>query len=352
MKIALLLSNNKWSAPYINIYKKILDNNNINYDILSWNRDLTEEKNELSWSYKSKGSQIHRFFEYYKFSLFIKKKLKDYNYGKLIVFGSVIPIFLSNYLEKYYKNKYIIDLRDLGIEQKCLFRNAFKKAVKNSAFCSVSSVGFINYFPDTNYLISHNFDINQIKNRFNYKISDVSYNQTLNILTIGSIRNFESNSEIIESLQNNDKYKLSFVGEGPSSEDLKIFVSKNHISNVSFNGRYAKHEELNYIRSCDIMNVYMPNVDSHTSLMSNRFYYALLLKKPMIVRANGIQGELVKKYKLGIAINDCNHLDVKIHDFLDHFSKKEFETNCNALLEIFLEDYTTFKSNILEFLNK
>ena len=43
MKIGLILPGNIWFCPYVNIYTQILDKENVDYDLISWNRDGTDK---------------------------------------------------------------------------------------------------------------------------------------------------------------------------------------------------------------------------------------------------------------------------------------------------------------------
>ena len=48
MKIALILPLNVWAAPYASIYTYILNKLKINYDIIYWNRDLSEPNKDFA----------------------------------------------------------------------------------------------------------------------------------------------------------------------------------------------------------------------------------------------------------------------------------------------------------------
>ena len=43
MKVALILPGSIWYAPYVRIYTRILDEQNVNYSIISWNREGDDE---------------------------------------------------------------------------------------------------------------------------------------------------------------------------------------------------------------------------------------------------------------------------------------------------------------------
>ena len=122
MKIGLITPNNLWFCPYVSIYTKILDRLNINYDIISWNRD-GREKLPLQYNKPLKThNRIYVLYAYMRYATHVKQILKKSSYDRLIVFTPQIGIFLATYLRSAYKNKYIFDYRDLSIEQSVCFK--------------------------------------------------------------------------------------------------------------------------------------------------------------------------------------------------------------------------------------
>lgn len=352
MKIALILPLNVWAAPYASIYTYILNKLKINYDIIYWNRDLSEPNKDLSWNHAQKNNRLSRFTDYYAFSKFIKHRLTTEKYDKIILFNSVLPIYMQSFLERRYKKKYIIDIRDLSMEQFPLFKNSFKKAISNSAINIVSSPGFIEHLPKADYVISHNFDIEKVRTAINSNKEYYLPKKPINILTIGQIRNYEANIEIADSLKDDNRFQLSFVGGGEVQERISIHAIHNDITNISFSDRYDKRIELNLIEDASFVNIFMPYIKSHNTLMSNRFYNALLMKKPLIATEGSIQGELVKKHNLGIAISNGENLGAKLIDFLDTLNMSEFSERCNNLLKQYAKEYDYFENKLIQFISE
>ncbi|MEG0701191.1 MAG: capsular biosynthesis protein, partial [Muribaculaceae bacterium] len=174
----------------------------------------------------------------------------------------------------------------------------------------------------------------------------------IEILTIGAIRDYAQNKEIVNALKNKSPYHMTFVGSGDAAALLDDYVAQDGIINVYFSGYYEKKDEEKFILNSDFINIYYPNIASHISALSNRFYNSLLYKRPMIVLSTSIQGEYVNKYGLGISIDNCDQLNARINDYILHFNYTEFEQNANLLLGEFRNDYVIFKQNLIEFLNK
>ena len=352
MKIALILPLNVWAAPYASIYTHILNKLKINYDIIYWNRDLSEPNKGLSWNHVPKNNRFSRFTDYYAFSKFIKHRLTTEKYDKIIFFNSVLPIYLLSFLKRRYRKQYIIDIRDLSMEQFPLFKNYFKKAISNSAINIVSSPGFIEHLPKTDYVISHNFDIEKVRTAINSNKEYSLPKKPINILTIGQIRDYEANVEITNSLMRDNRFQLSFVGGGEVQERIFIHATHNDITNISFTGRYDKSNELNLIEDASFVNIFMPSIKTHNTAMSNRFYNALLMKKPLIATEGSIQGELVKKHKLGVTISNGENLSEILINFLDTLNMPEFSERCNNLLKQYAKEYDIFESRLIQFITE
>jgi len=127
--------------------------------------------------------------------------------------------------------------------------------------------------------------------------------------------------------------------------DLLSLASKNQIP-VFF---YGGTEEV-LTKTEAYIKQYNPDINTHTSALSNRFYCALIHKKPMIVTISSIQGDFVEKYNLGLAIENCSNLAEDIQDFIQNFNHSEFKKKCDYLMSSFMEDYQYFKARIISFI--
>lgn len=353
MKIALIIPNNLWFCPYVKIYTDFLDKHSVSYDIISWNRDGKQENGVIQFNNQVNSSNPCALLcSYIRFADFAKKNIITNCYERLIIFTPQVGIFLSGFLKRKYQGKYIFDYRDLSIEQKCIFKIPFIKLLNNSFVNVISSPGFKQYLPKNyDFLISHNFDINRVKRAI---IEDFECNKSkpIGVLTIGGIRDYESNKEVIDALANDSRFQISFVGKGPSAEDLKNYSNVQDIKNISFVGYYKKEEEDKYILNAHILNIFYPRKISHDTALSNRFYNSLILKKPMITTSGTIQGEYTEKYDIGLAVLNCDNLKEKIIDFLDNLDFKAYSERCNNLLKVFLADYYKWEAVMERFICK
>lgn len=351
--IAIIVPNNLWYCPFVSAYTRILDEMNVEYDIISWNRDGSCETGIQYNVSLERKSRFHIYVEYQKFIKFVKNTISEKGYKKIIVSTSQPGIFLSSYLKENFKGKYIFDYRDLSIEQLLPFKFAFRTLLANSYANVISSPGFKRFLPKGfTYIQTHNIVADAIRAALNAKChyNPPQKDDVIRILTIGGIRDYESNVEVIDGISNKRKIELSFVGKGVSADALKNYVCRSSINNVTFEGYYPKEKEKDYIMHSDFINIFYPRTNLHDAAISNRFYNSLAYRKPMIVTANTTQGDFASTYNVGLAIEDCTNLDIKIEKYLETLDTNAYEANCRNLLSHFYDEYCEFEKVVKQFI--
>ena len=353
MKAAIIILGNSWVCPYVNTYKRAFEKLGYAYDVILWDRDGSDESAPIRYcSGKANlDNPLAKALSYIGYSRFIKKTIVKNRYDRLVVSGPHLAILLSTFLRKKYKGKYIIDYRDISVEQKPLLSHIYSKVLANS-FCNViSSLGFKKYLPEEyKYLISHNFDVEAAISALGGENPPLNSHANINVLTIGYIRDFSSNVKIIQSLGGNRDYCLKFVGQGDAAASLKEYALAHEFANVKFFGFYQKEDEASIVEKCNFINIYFPDDVEHAPIMSNRFYLALIHKKPVIVTVGSTQADLVKEYGLGVVVADCDNLDAEIRNYLSTFDYVAFCKKCNELLALFVEEHCALEHAIAAFL--
>jgi len=350
MKIALILPNNVWFCPYVSIYTEVFKNYGIDYDIISWSRDGSHE-DAIQFYYVPKSrSIVAMLYSYRRFASFVKKTIRKNRYDRLVVFTPQSGIFLRAYLKKEFKDRYILDYRDLSIEQKAIFKRPFIDLLQNSFANVISSPGFKEYLPNGfDYILSHNFNVSEVRKAVKDKTIVEINKKPIDILTIGGIRDYDSNVQIIEHLINLGDFTVRFVGKGPSAAALQQKSVELSANNVSFEGYYPKEKEKNYIEESTFLNIYYPRKPSHDAAISNRFYNSLIYRKPMITTKNTTQGDYAEKYNVGVALDNCDNLSNVLREYVTTINAKRFCEDCNGLLQGFLYDYEKWKAMVLKF---
>lgn len=350
-KVAILIPGSPWFCPYVGIYTRLFDEWKIPYEIIYWNRK--GEVNDIGIPFNVKGGNgmLSKFIGYLKFAQFIKKQLSKGKYSKVVVFSSQIGIFCADFLKKHFDRNYIFDFRDLSIEQSKLFRRPFNVLLKSSFANVISSPGFKDYLPfGYKYVLSHNFIEGEVEKALNPVDNTIS-DSPIDILTIGGIRDYESNAPLMDALGNDKNFILRFIGKGPSALDLEKHAKDSGYSNVFFKGYYDKCDEPEYVKSSTCLNIYYPDKVTHKTALSNRFYNSLIYRRPMLVTKGQIQGDYCEKYNVGIVISNIENAREQIQNWFSNFKYADYEKSCISLLKQFLEDYDYFRNMLKSFCN-
>ena len=344
MNVALILPGSLWYAPYVRIYTRLFDKTGVSYDIISWNREGDDHCE--GFQYQVPCPQAHgsaSISSYRGYIKFIKQTIRRERFDRIVVFGPQMACLLSPFLLIHYRHRYMIDYRDLSIEQRPGFRQLFALMLHYSRANVVSSPGFLSCLPKGEYLISHNFNEESVIHE------TTKFSRTpITVLTIGAIRDTEQNIEVVKALANCDGFVARFVGKGHAAPIIDAYCREHGITNANFQGFYQKHEETAFVDQSTMMNIYYPRVITHDTALSNRFYLSLQHKRPMIVTRGTLQGDYAERYGVGIAIDDCHELKERILQFLDT-DRSFYEQQCDALLAEFMKDQHRFEEAVKEF---
>ena len=334
--IGLIVPNNIEKSPYVKYYMNVLEENHINYELIEWCRE-NKNNNSKNIIYCSKiilENKLIKLYLYLGFIKFCKKKIYK-RYTKLIIFTAQLGILLENFLNKNYKNRYIVDIRDYNFLINYR-KKSFYNLLKNSYLNVISSPGFLKWLPkEFDYLVCHNID-DQLLNNVKKSKTILKKEKLKKILTIGMIRDLNQQKEFIKKYSNN--YILEYRGIGKEIEILKREYS--NLKNLKFYGRYNKEKELHYYINSDLINLIVGNDINSKTLIANRFYNALITDKIMIGSKDSYMGNLITKYKLGYIFEETNEFDIN----------SNLEYNKNLLLEKIIYEQKKFKNDIMKFL--
>ncbi len=355
MKVALILPGAIWYAPYVRIYTRILDEQNVNYSIISWNREGDDEPEGFQYNeFCKKGHGSAGFLAYKRYVYFIKRTIKEQHFDRIIIFGPQITCLLSLFLLRKFRYRYMIDYRDLSIEQKKGFKQLFSVMLKFSCANVISSPGFKRCLPKRDYYLSHNFDERVARSVIGNVSPEMLFNTAngIDVLTIGAIRDFSSNIEVTKAIANKEGYTLRFIGKGQGTvERIQTYCDRVNARNISFVGFYDKSEEAEYVKASTFMNIFYPRVITHDTALSNRFYNSLIYRKPMLVTKNTTQGDYAEKYQVGVAVENCNNLTADLEMFLQN-DYHLYAKRCDELLIEFLNDQNEFVEAVKQFVKE
>jgi len=349
MKVVLIISGNSFKSPYLSHYLEALNSLNISYDIISWNRLHVNEPGIIQFNCNASEEKgyIKRFYLYGKYLKFIKKRISEEKYEKIIVFTIALGILLYPILNTKYSKKYIFDIRDFSI-MRIFMRRRFSSLIDRSFCTIISSKGYLTWLPEKKYVISHNCS-SLID--YNPSIIDIDISvKRYTITTIGSIRDYNANRLLIKELGNDSRFTLKFIGSGPAENKLKRYVEINKIRNVTFYGLYNNVDQFKLIEDANFINIITKSDINSKSLITNRFYSSIIKGIPTLVNTNSYQGLIVKQYSLGCCIDLNNSISEQIFQYLSNFSVVDYNKGRKEYIKIIAQDMSTFYTKLKTFL--
>jgi hypothetical protein len=355
MKLALIVPGDLELQPYVFYYTSVLDRNSINYEYIQWCRDMTNKdffnnKKVVSLGNKSsiKKNNILKIIDYYTFSREVINYIKKNKFDFLVVFTIPNALFLKRFLMRQYRSRFIFDIRDYSL-MNIFFKKSIEAVITNSLFTTVSSTGFLKWLPKNySYTLSHNI----AKSSLIFSCDDdiILNCDPLKLLTIGRIRDYEVNKNIIKILAEKTNMQLIIVGVGHVKDKLeRYFFSK--FNNVIFGGFYNKNEELQIVKAANMINLIMPNNTLSCTLMSNRFYSGINYRRPLIVNENSHHANYVHKYNLGIVLKSYKNMYTDIIKYTKSFDQKIFKKGCDDLIAEINNDILVFESKLISSFN-
>jgi len=351
MNILIIIPGLKNYLPYAQVYEDFFIKNGHTVDIIEWDRLKLDNRNInslLFTKYSPFTSNFYvRLFHYLLFSSFCKSKIDKSDYQLVITCTIALSIFLSPFLSRK-KIPYFVDIRDHTPMVK-YFKRLLSFTLSNSEMNIISSNGFKKWLPtiQSEYHILNNISNNDL----DCPCSPIIDINNVRILTIGYLRNLFANKYIMQNLGNRDKYRLFFVGEGPSRSSLIDYAKKQNLENVSFFGHYLKHQEDGFYQQATFVNVFMEDDEASNTLLSNRFYKAIQNYRPMIARKYSFQSSIIKEFDLGVSVSKDDSLEVEILNYLSSFDAKVFVENCNKCLLQFKQQNIITHKKIFEVVN-
>lgn len=316
------------------MYKNILAENEIEYIIISWDRNNDQkEYDEFTYLLYSPfhKTSLKRYIDYIKYSKFIKDVINKEHIDFLIVCTIAPSFFLYNTLKNRFREKYIIDIRDYSPLAN-VFKKTLKSLLRNSALNIISSSGFLTWLPqNTNYQICHNLPISKsiTKNEFYW-----NKNEPIIILSIGYFQNYESAKLIVDKLGNDERFLLKFAGKGEALDRIMLYCVNEIIKNIEMYGEFTKEDEDEIYQSAHIVNIYNLDDIGFKTLITNKFYRSVINNVPMLTRENTLQGQYATQFNIGLSVdnNEVNFGD-KIIEYLSNLDRKEFYFSCVRYFE-------------------
>ena len=213
--IALVFCGDLKYCPYIKRYIERLEKHSIPYKVYFWNRsgfNLDLDGNYCFFNERASldSGKLNKIKAFLHFKKWIINVIKEERPSKIIVLSTLTGILMNRLLQKY-STKYIFDIRDYSYEHIPFYYHREKRIIENSAFTAISSKGYKSFLPMHDYVISHNFNRQDIVDGASFRRQEGK----IRIVWNGVIRYFEFQKQYIDCLKNDERFEMIYMGDGP-----------------------------------------------------------------------------------------------------------------------------------------
>ena len=356
MKVLIVDTVSYNRAPYLKYYIDACKEKKVDYDLFLWNRNQTGGliKNGNIYTMNSicpfGGSKLKKIIPMLQYRNALLRIIKENQYTHLVLINTLAPVMISNYVLKHYNQKYILDIRDYTYEKIKQYKNIESKLIEHSYFTTISSRGFLKFItPNNKIIVNHNIsNLDKIENTVT-----LNKNEKIVIGFVGSVRYSEVNKVLIETVNDSSQYALEYVGSEVQGCNLDEFCRENNIKNVVFRGQFLNNQKPEIYKNIDMINSLYGDFSLEvTTAIPNRYYDALIFKKPIITSKGTYLGELVEKNSVGISIDiEKENFSSILSDFLEKFDIDTFIKKCNSELQLIIKEQKQFQQHIASFLS-
>ncbi len=348
-KICIIAANNIRYSPYINYYKRILDKNGLDYELIYPDRHNLGTEWDNNCIKKSWVSNLPAAINYFVFACKVKSEINKNNYNKLILLTSQIAVYLSTWVKSRYRNNYLVDIRDYSHENNSLYYHLEKKALESAGCRVISSEKFKCFLPEGEYYICHNFNEEQNVNVKPWR------NRKCPIIIgfVGTLGYEDQVKKLIELIKTDNRYCFYvYGGDEKERPEIPQAIANANCERIKFFGPYLPSEKQKIINEVDILyNVYGNDSMLLTSALSNKLYDCMINHKLILNSMGTYMEEMSGVCGFSIDWESQSPLD-DLYEWFLNVDENEVLRYQESMLNRFVEENRLTEAAIEEFIKE
>lgn len=358
LKVGIICFWDRVATPYLEKYERMLNERNIDYNVIFWNRTGVKNYNlgskEKEIIHACSTNTLNKIIDFISWRNKIIKELKEEKYDFLIVLSTYPAVLLAGFLYRHYKQKYIFDIRDYSMEKNPLFGYIVSELIDNSIFTTISSKGYMQWLkPSSKIIPNHNITcfVENYEKNIRFKSSE-----KLNFTFVGNVRLDKQTEKVLINLKNSERYVSGFIGRILPTCNILQLCKDNAIKNVYFHGQFTNKEKPEIYRDIDLINAIYANDDKNIRLadstpLPNRVYDAAVFKCPIVASKGTYLADIIEEFYLGFSVNGFDEdIEKQFDKFIESFDEKRFIEGCNKFLKNVLQEEKEFLNRFYEVL--
>lgn len=357
MKILLLGFGKIAYMPYMHFYLQTLPE--AEFELVYWDRDGKPDSPVPEQIRKAYKFEAHleeqmplkaKLKYFYRYRRFVKKVLGQNRYDRIVVLHTTPGLTVLDLITRRYKDKYILDFRDVTYERVGFYRKLVARLANNAALVYVSSDAFRKFLPKLNTICTiHNFSGEDLEHR---GAMTRAKDGVIRVVFWGLVRQLEVNKAFMTALGNDPRFELHYYGRmQQEGREMEAFSREKGYTNVFFHGSYLPAQRYDFAKNTELLhNVY--NLGQTTrNAMGNKYYDGIIFGIPQICTAGSFMGEAVEKHGIGIAVEpEDPALADRLYDYFRQLDAEAFNKNCRQELERVTAEQNDAKEKLRNFM--
>lgn len=363
-KVAFLRSLDCQPDPRVQKYCDYLTQENLEYYIYCWDRDLKYSDDELHTYFQRKagyGTGLKNALGILLFNKFLFKQLyrhrKTYNVIHACDFDTILPAL---FFKIFFRKVVIYDIFDWFVDSRHFKNRLIKQlilCIEKLALCLSDAViicdeerkSQLNFTPKRLWILPNipNFNCsNSLEERDNTMQDNI-----ITLSYVGTMPADRGIDKLLECVKNNPFLELNIAGFGIMDKLVQEYSDR--CSNIHFYGTVPYEKGMQIMANSDIIiAIYEKMVLNNVYAAPNKYYEGLYLGKPILTTQGTLVGNHAQKYKTGFVIGESQeemdsffkqqNLRNKIKEYGQNAKKIWNEKFCNYVKLFMNQEYLPF----------
>ena len=350
--IGLVVPANIKYSPYVQNYIKNLEQESVDYRIISWNKKGLEETTNYSFEFKvDDHNRLKILLGHFIFACRCKKYINNNCINKLIIFTIAPVFFLGPHFISIFRKRFILDIRDDSPFRR-LASSRLNKICEKAYGIVISSPNFQDWM-EAKAVLCHNADLDLLFEYLEYEAH--SHLGPIRIMCAGVMIEAEENIRFLKAMNGDNRFIFKYIGRNcKGKEEIQKFVKGIGYTNVEFEGTYDKGEIIDkYRANADFVNIIREQSIVNKNALPNKLYEAAIAGVPIIVYDhNEAVAKYVKEYHLGLVISADveGSLNDYLWDRIETFDYNQYNQGRIAFLKKIVADMEEFKDKVSRFI--
>lgn len=347
---------------YLFKYTNLLDDAGYDdYEVIFWNRAGGTYDKPFRGSVAAYDVPLNTYQPFWKkitafvkYVAFVRRQIQKKKYEKLIVLTTPTAIPLADLLLGKYRNRYIFDYRDISKEHLSkIYTGLVRTIAKKSCMMPISSYGFLDVLKldkdDPKILMAHNTQ--KIDNTLGYHAGTVKHNP-IRISFWGMVRQQEFNCRLCDIFGNDNRFTLSYHGEGVSDQ-IQAYCQKKGYTNIHFTGRYGHSEIPRFAGQTDIIHcVYEFEKDVKMKpALQVKLYDGMKYHIPILLHSGSYSAQYAKEFGVAFEVNPEHGRKVadEVYAWYQGLDSNAIDAGYQKMADVVRRDDLIFQQKVLEF---